>query len=81
MNRRVLILLIILAVIVFLGSLYYIWSQSTGKISLLTFKKEKEIQVKFDTSLFESQAFKELKIYGEYPLEIGFKGKANPFIK
>ncbi|MEA2113350.1 MAG: hypothetical protein U9P63_01675 [Patescibacteria group bacterium] len=37
-------------------------------------------EINFDASFLESSRFKNLKIYGEWPLEVGEKGRANPFL-
>ncbi|MEA2113489.1 MAG: hypothetical protein U9P63_02425 [Patescibacteria group bacterium] len=37
-------------------------------------------KIDFDANFLESSCFKNLKIYGEWPLEVGEKGRANPFL-
>lgn len=37
-------------------------------------------QISFDISFLKNPLFKSLKDYGEWPLEIGQKGRSNPFL-
>lgn len=37
-------------------------------------------KIDFDASFLKSSYFKDLKVYGEWPLEIGEKGRDNPFL-
>jgi len=37
-------------------------------------------QISFDISFLKDPLFKSLKNYGEWPLEIGQKGRSNPFL-
>ena len=37
-------------------------------------------QISFDISFLKSPLFKSLKDYGDWPLEIGQKGRSNPFL-
>ena len=37
-------------------------------------------QISFDISFLKDPLFKSLKDYGEWPLEIGQKGRSNPFL-
>ena len=37
-------------------------------------------KINFDVSFLKSSYFKDLEIYGEWPLEIGAKGRNNPFL-
>lgn len=37
-------------------------------------------KIDFDASFLESSRFKDLKVYGEWPLETDEKGRVNPFL-
>ncbi len=37
-------------------------------------------KINFDTSFLKTSRFQDLKAYGEWPLEIGEKGRLNPFL-
>ncbi len=37
-------------------------------------------KIDFDTDFLKSSRFKDLKVYGEWPLETDEKGRANPFL-
>jgi len=37
-------------------------------------------KIDFDANFLKSSYFKDLKVYGEWPLEIDDKGRTNPFL-
>jgi hypothetical protein len=79
-------LLIILSIFV---TVYFgFWHDSSGGTSdknmQATAKKaEKKIimeKLELDTSFLKSSLFKNLRMYGEWPLEVKEKGRINPFL-
>jgi len=84
-------LLVVLAVVV-LGALIILYfgfgrpippiQPAVGELapSSLLFLEKIINKIDFDVSFFKSQSFQVLKVYGEWPLEIGEKGRSNPFI-
>ncbi|MFA5128503.1 MAG: hypothetical protein WC445_00900 [Patescibacteria group bacterium] len=79
MKKRALILIVVLLLIAAGGYfLYYkLMSEEVGGTLGIT----KTIDTNFDTKIFSNSKFDGLKTYVVLPVEVGQKGKINPFMK
>lgn len=89
-QRKLLGLLVILILITLIILVFYFWP-SSSKPSLPELASSSVVEgeipierivekIDFDINFLENSFFQSLKIYGEWPLEIGEKGRANPFL-
>lgn len=74
---KLVIMGVAIAAIVFL-----IWRLSGSEQAGITFSNEAMIEpVTVDSSVFNGQKFKNLRGYGQYPVNPGIVGRENPFVE
>lgn len=79
MKKRVLILVVVLLLIAVGG--YFLYYKLVSDEVAGTLGITKNIDTNFDTKIFSNGKFDGLKTYIVLPVEVGQKGKINPFMK
>lgn len=79
MKNKVLILIIVLLFVAVGG--YFLYYKLIGEEAESTIGITKIIDTNFDTKIFSNKKFDGLKEYVALPVEVGQKGKINPFMK
>ncbi|MBU1146486.1 hypothetical protein KKD80_02985 [Patescibacteria group bacterium] len=79
MKKRA-IILIIIVVLVAAGGYFLYYKLMSGETENLL-GTAKTIETNFDTKIFSDEKFGGLKQFVALPIEVGQKGKINPFMK
>jgi len=79
MKKRAIILIIILLAVAAGG--YFLYYKLIGGETESAFGVAKFVDTNFDMKVFSDEKFDGLKQYVSLPIEVGQKGKINPFMK
>jgi len=88
-RQQFLFVILVVAVLIVLVVLYFgFWRSSTPTTSPLGSSdadggiliEDVIKKIDFDIDFLKAPYFQDLKVYGEWPLEIGEKGRDNPFV-
>lgn len=79
MKNKALILIIVLLFVAMGG--YFLYYKLISEEAESTIGITKIIDTNFDTKIFSNEKFDGLKEYVALPVEVGQKGKINPFMK